>query len=69
MKDTPTQPATTPDPWREVAAVERELRLCAFTSAGDPTRVADMKMFALWAGRLQKAIGDAGVDTEEALRD
>ncbi len=59
--------ATPPDPWREVAAVERELRLCAYTSAGDPTRVADMKMFAFWAARLQKALGDAGMDVHPCL--
>lgn len=44
--------------WRELAAVEREIRLCSYTSAGDPARMDDTKMFAIWAGRLQKAIGD-----------
>ena len=44
--------------WREVAAVEREIRLCAYTRAGDPDRMTATKLFAVWAGRLQKAIGD-----------
>jgi hypothetical protein len=50
---------TTPDErWVEVVAVEREIRLMAYTCAGDPKLVDNMKMYALWAGRLQKAIGD-----------
>lgn len=44
------------DPWASVQAVEREIRLCAYTSAGDPKRIDDSKMFAIWAGRLHLAI-------------
>lgn len=42
--------------WAEVAAVEREIRLMAYTSAGDPKLSDNMKMFAIWAGRLQRAL-------------
>lgn len=53
------QGGTYKDPWAEVAIVEREIRLLAYTSAGGPTRADDMKMLAIWSGRLQKAINDA----------
>jgi hypothetical protein len=39
--------------------VERQIRLVAYTSAGDPARRDDVVMFAMWAGALQKAIHDA----------
>ena len=42
----------------EVRKVERHIRLCAYTSAGDPQRADDMKMFGVWAARLQAAIGE-----------
>ena len=54
--------------WQEVAAVEREIRLCAYASAGDPARSDDMKMYAIWAGRLQRALTDpADQAAEEKL--
>lgn len=56
---TATAPLDYKDPWADVAMVEREIRLLAYTSAGDPARADDMKMFAIWSGRLQKAINDA----------
>ena len=56
--DTPNP--TAPDPWAQVYAVECEIALCAFTSAGDPKRIQDMMILATWAGRLQTAIKDAG---------
>jgi hypothetical protein len=53
-----TQDKTTPDPWVIVQTVEREIRMCAYTSAGDRARLDDAKMFAVWAGRLQLAIAN-----------
>lgn len=50
-------PTTDAERWEEVAEVEREIRLMAYTSAGDPKLVSDMQQYAIWAGRLQKAIG------------
>lgn len=44
------------DRWAEVAAVERQIRLMAYTSAGDPRLLDQMKMYASWAGQLQKAL-------------
>lgn len=49
------------EPWKLVADVEREIRLMAYTSAGDPKLVDDMRMYCLWAGRLQRALVEAGV--------
>lgn len=61
MKTDPTPQATeiASSPWEDVAKVERQIRLVAFTSAGDPSRRDDTKMFAIWSGILQKAINDA----------
>ncbi len=53
-------PTTGSDPWAEVAVVEREIRFVAYTSAGDPKRMDDMRMYAIWAGRLQRALKEAG---------
>lgn len=39
-----------------VAAVEKQIRLVAYASAGDPSRINDMRMFAVWAGSLQAAL-------------
>jgi hypothetical protein len=55
----PNDPQTATEPWAEVQAVEREIRMCAYTSAGDPTRKDDIMLFAMWAGRLQRAISHA----------
>lgn len=63
MKHEPARPRTTltteTDPWAQVSMVERQIRLVAYTSAGDPARRDDVVMFAMWAGALQKAIHDA----------
>ncbi len=41
---------------KTVASVEKEIRLMAYTSAGDPKLMNDMKMYAIWAGTLQSAL-------------
>lgn len=41
--------------------VERQIRLLAYTSAGDLARQSDTMMFAMWSGALQKAIADAAM--------
>lgn len=43
----------------QVEKVEREIRFCAYTSAGDPSRSDDTKMFAIWSGALQRALAVA----------
>lgn len=44
---------------QSVGLVERQIRFVAYTSAGDPRRMEDMKMFAVWAGSLQAALAKA----------
>ena len=49
----------------DVGKVEKQIRLSAYASAGDPKRSDDTKMFAIWSGFLQAAIASAIQATTE----